>query len=371
MNFSAPEEKRTAETSRLATMSVNWPPADRAERTLARAEREQARSAEVLSGMEEGVVVLNSSLIPVMANPAARRALQLGTGGLPPQIGLDELDSIARRCLQETSTIEAMTHVGRRHLRVRAIPLEDGVGLVLYDVTDELGMQQLRKQFAANASHELKTPVASLATLAEAVQSAIDKDPDAARRFAERMSVELQRLEALIAGLMDLSRVEDPAAMRVQEVDLSVVARQQAVEMREAASAKQIDLAEDVEDELRVRGDRQHLELLVRNLLDNAISYTGEGGRVQLQLKRSSESAVLHVADSGIGIPLHAQSRVFERFFRVDQDRARVSGGTGLGLSIVKNVAESHGGSVAVTSELDEGSVFSVILPLLGDTPGP
>ena len=331
-------------------------------------EKEQQRAAEVIEGMNEGVVVLSGSLTPVMANAAARRLLTLPGGELPPTIPSEEVTSAARRCVAEHSVIDAdlTWNAAGLSLRVRAVPLDpEGAVVFLHDITEELRTQQLRRQFVANASHELKTPVASLQTLVDAIQTSVHDDPDAAIRFAEQMTTESHRLADLIDDLMDLSRVEDPAAMRLGEVDLSEIVDDEAKSASVAAAESGIDLQVKVDAELRIRGDAQHLHLLVRNLLDNAVRYTPRGGRVSFSLVKTDDRARLEVSDSGIGIPLQAQGRVFERFYRVDADRARVSGGTGLGLSIVKNVAESHAGTVSVTSELDEGSTFIVTLPAL------
>jgi signal transduction histidine kinase len=175
-------------------------------------------------------------------------------------------------------------------------------------------------------------------------------------------------MAALIDDLMDLSRVEDPAAMHLGEADLTDIVIEEAKSANGLAADNDLELEVDVSDGVRILGDTQHLHLMVRNLLENAIRYTPEGGRVSVALVALGARAQLQVSDTGIGIPLQAQGRVFERFYRVDQDRARISGGTGLGLSIVKNVAESHGGTVGVTSELDEGSTFTVVLPLLQES---
>jgi two-component system sensor histidine kinase SenX3 len=314
--------------------------------------------------MADGVLVLNSSLTPVIANPAARSTLGWGDGGLPAVVGLDEWTSIARRCMSMNDPVISDVRLESRDIRIRAVPLEEGVALFLHDVTEELGTQQLRRQFAANASHELKTPVASLATLVEAIQTALTNDQNAVERFVSRLSIEVERLRAMIDDLMDLSRVEDPAAMRVEDVSFDQLVAEQLEEMQASAIDSNVHLTRDLQAGTRLRGDRQHLELMVRNLLDNAVRYTPPGGNVRVALARDQGVARFEVEDTGIGIPLGAQSRVFERFFRVDADRARASGGTGLGLSIVKHVAEAHGGSVSVTSNLDEGSTFSVLLPL-------
>lgn len=335
---------------------------------ITRLEDEQRRAAEIIEGMSEGVVVFGETLVPVLANASARRLLTLPGGQLPPRIPSDEVTSTARRSLSEQKVIDSELNwnAAGLSLRVRAIPLADDHGVVMFltDVTDELWTQQLRRQFVANASHELKTPVASLKTLVEAIQGSRGTDSDATERFTGQLSNETDRLAALIDDLMDLSRVEDPAAMKLGEVDLSAVVTREVKEIEGPAGNAGIGLDSAVADGVRVRGDERHLELMVRNLLSNAVRYTLERGRVSVTLGTDVGRAVLTVKDDGIGIPLQAQARVFERFYRVDQDRARASGGTGLGLSIVKNVAESHGGTVALTSELDEGSTFTIVVPL-------
>lgn len=340
---------------------------------ITRLEEEQRRAAEIIEQVREGVLVLSASLTPVLANRAARRLLTLPGGQLPPHIPSDEVVSTARRSLSERQMIESdlSWSAAGLSLRVKVVPMEDpdGVVVFLHDVTEELRTHQLRRQFVSHASHELKTPVASLQTLVDAIQSSLANDPGAARRFSERLSTETQRLGALIDDLMDLSRVEDPAVMRVREVDLSEIARIQVREITDVAAAKAIVVESSIDQGIVVRGDDRHLELMLRNLLDNAVRYTPEQGRIELSLRAGNGAAHLAVTDDGIGIPLTAQARVFERFFRVDEDRARASGGTGLGLSIVKNVAESHGGTVSVVSELDEGSTFTVTLPLVPADP--
>ena len=333
-----------------------------------RLEQAQARSAEIIEGMREGVLVLSGSLTPVLANASARRLLTLPGGELPPSVPSDEVASTARRCISEGAVIESDLNwsAAGLSLRVRAVPLEpEGAVLFLHDITEELRTQQLRRQFVANASHELKTPVASLKTLVEAIQGAVHDDPETAGWFAARLSTESGRLTELIEDLIDLSRAEDPAEMRISEVDLSTVAEDESRSLQDRARDAGISLKTVVAPGIRVLGDTQHLQLLIRNLLDNALRYTPSGGQVSLTLGAQDGQARIEVEDTGMGIPLQAQSRVFERFYRVDADRARLSGGTGLGLSIVKNIAESHGGTVSVSSELDEGSTFTVRLPLL------
>jgi two-component system sensor histidine kinase SenX3 len=341
-------------------------------RPLARAEetrRERARTEEVLAHLEEGVLLFSEVLTPVVANKAARRMLGVRGDALPGRLTSEGVLSVARRALVEGEAAEDTVSLWpeRRRLRVRAVAraAEGGVIVVLRDITEELRTHQIRRQFVANASHELKSPVASLQALAEAIRQAVHDDPRAAERFSTRLVGEAERLGRLIADLLDLSRLEDPISTSNTAIDLSAVARSIIEEATPAARAKHITITAQVSSDLWVRGDGQQLGLLFRNLLDNAVRYTHGGGSVWVDVLRQGEEVVVRVADDGMGIPLHAQARVFERFYRVDKDRSRERGGTGLGLSIVKHVAELHGGDVSLQSELGEGSTFTTRLPAL------
>ena len=336
------------------------------ETKLTEAERERRRSMELLERMDEGLLVLNDTLTPVMANGAARRLLGFDSA-TPARVGSDEILSLARQAMVELRPVEEPLQLWpqRVTVRVRAIPLEDqgGVAVVLHDVTEELGTQRIRRQFVANASHELKSPVAGMQALSEAIRDAVHDDPAMAERFSARLVGEAERLGRLISDLLDLSRLEDPANLSRRSTNLSQIAREQVDEVDAAAGLKKMMLRSAIDGEVWVRGDHQQLGLMVRNLLDNAIRYTPERGTVTLSLSIDEGDAVLSVSDTGIGIPLKSQARVFERFYRVDKDRSRDRGGTGLGLSIVKHVVELHGGHVSLDSELGEGSTFTVRLP--------
>ncbi|MDQ3962981.1 MAG: HAMP domain-containing histidine kinase [Actinomycetota bacterium] len=325
----------------------------------------------LLDHLEEGVIVLNEAMTPVLANAAARAMLGMPRTGLPARLTSQEVTSVARRALVENGTVESSLNMraAGSFLQMRAVPLADAAGVLvsLRDTTVEQRAQHLRRQFVANASHELKTPVASLQALAEALVDSVGRDPDAAARFGERLAVESQRLGDLIKDLLDLSRVEDPAALNAADVDLSELVRIQVKSFESPASVKGIALESAIQSAVHVLGDEAQLELMVRNLIDNALRYTAPEGHVTVRLTVDPGDAILEVVDDGAGIPLRAQARVFERFFRVDDDRARKGGGTGLGLAIVKNVAESHAGNVALVSEMDAGSTFTVRLPLAGD----
>ncbi|MGI8707642.1 MAG: sensor histidine kinase [Actinomycetota bacterium] len=333
---------------------------------LSDVERERRRSVELLEKMDEGVLVLNDTLTPVMANGAARRLLGFDSP-TPAHVGSDDILSLARRAMVESRHVEEALQLWpqRVTVRVRAIPLEDqgGVAIVLQDVTEELGTQRIRRQFVANASHELKSPVAGMQALSEAIRDAVHDDPSMAERFSEKLIGEAERLGRLISDLLDLSRLEDPANVSRRSTNLSRVALEQIEQVQTAASSKEMHFKYHIDDDVWVQGDHQQLGLMIRNLLDNAIRYTPERGAVTLSVSAKRDEAMLSVSDTGMGIPLKAQARVFERFYRVDKDRSRDRGGTGLGLSIVKHVAELHGGHVSLDSELGEGSTFTVRLP--------
>jgi signal transduction histidine kinase len=333
----------------------------------------ETRAMEIVDRISEGVVLLDSELTPLLVNSSARRNLGLQGPGLPlrlPPLRLPSQDvlEVARRAAGLGEGVEEIVSLWfprRTELRVRAMPLAHGgeVLVLLEDVTEELRARQIRTEFVSHASHELKSPIAGLHTLAEAVHQAIGDDPPAAARFSEKMIAESTRLARLIDDLLDLSRLEEAARIPDETVSLSSIAQKEVEEIEPAGAGKEVTLEASISPEVLVKGDGQQLALMVRNLLDNAVRYTSGGGRVEIAVFAEDGSAVVRVSDTGIGIPREAQARIFERFYRVDKARSRERGGTGLGLAIVKHVVELHGGHVHVTSELGEGSVFTARLP--------
>jgi two-component system phosphate regulon sensor histidine kinase PhoR len=241
-----------------------------------------------------------------------------------------------------------------------------GAILVLHDVTELRHLERIRTDFVANASHELKTPITAIRGLSETVAGDPDVDRDTLQRFMQRIHAQSIRLSQLVGDLMTISRLEadhsTDSFSRINFVDLAARAVTTATG---AAELKQQQFGARLPPErLEVYGDRQNLSQLVDNLIDNAIKYTPEQGRIEVRLSRWGDELLLEVEDSGIGISPQYQERVFERFYRVDKARSQSLGGTGLGLSIVRNIAERHGGSVAVKSQLGRGSVFSFRMPL-------
>lgn len=251
-----------------------------------------------------------------------------------------------------------------RHVSVRVAPLGTRLVVVLVeDRTRERRLEAVRRDFVANVSHELKTPVGAIRLLSEATGDAAG-DPEAVKRFSKRMRKESDRLGKLVQQIIELSRLQDddplesPMAVPVSEV-LAVAADATATD----AEARDIRLVVRCEEGLEIAGIADEISLAVGNLVANAVSYSSPGSTVQVKAKGSGDTVEISVVDQGIGIPAAEVDRIFERFYRVDPARHRSTGGTGLGLSIVKHVAASHGGDVTVWSVEGHGSTFTLTLP--------
>ncbi len=249
-------------------------------------------------------------------------------------------------------------------LRVRAAALGSGAILILIDdLAEERRVDVVRRDFVANVSHELKTPVGALSLLAEAVLASSD-DPAQVRHFAERMQVEASRLSHLVQDVIDLSRLQgDDPLTHAEVVDVDELIRRAVDEVRTVAAREDIEVITSDPCGGLVYGDEHQLLAALRNLLVNAISYSPGHTRVALSGSVSDGIVEMSVKDQGIGIAANDLDRVFERFYRVDPARSRVTGGTGLGLAIVKHVSQNHGGECTVWSELGVGSTFTLRLP--------
>jgi two-component system sensor histidine kinase SenX3 len=344
--------------------TVPVPTAPLPEATLAR---------RLLDLMDPAVLLLDGDDVVLLANPSARSlGIVRDTRVLVP-----ELLALARgvrtggRRRADVSLPGALVGAGPRLVGVHGVRLESGplpgpgpVALVLQDVTEARRVEAVRRDFVANVGHELKTPVGALALLAEAVEDASD-DPETVRRFANRMVHEADRLGRLVRELIDLSRLQGGEPLPdLVPVDVDTVIAEAVDRTGLAANAKRIVIASGGQHGLVVRGVESQLATAVTNLLANAVAYSPEGTRIAVGARARSGFAEIAVTDSGIGIPRNDRSRVFERFYRVDQSRASSTGGTGLGLAIVKHVASNHGGSVSVWSEEGLGSTFTLRIPL-------
>lgn len=265
----------------------------------------------------------------------------------------------------------AGTGAGMATVEVRAVPLRDGFTVILAeDRTAARQLDSVRRDFVANISHELKTPVGAISLLAETVEDAAD-DPQMVADFARRIKTESRRLGSLVHEVIELSRAEAAAALnhpRLVSVDALIA--DAAEQSTTTAAAREITLALAPETGLQVRGDHDVLVTAVRNLVDNAIAYSPEGSHVAIGAKQHNGLVEVAVIDHGPGIDPELQPRIFERFFRIDPARSRETGGSGLGLSIVKHVAAEHGGDVSVWSKPGHGSTFTLRLPHVAH-PGP
>ncbi|MRH29411.1 two-component sensor histidine kinase [Microbacterium sp. SYP-A9085] len=318
---------------------------------------------DVLAGMDDPAVVLNPSGTVLAASiPAA--AYGFAEGAVPPS---DDVLLLANAARVGTATDAATLRLPRageeRVVSVRARPITSRLVLVvLRDVTEQERVEQMRRDFVANTSHELKTPVGAVSLLAEAIDSAAD-DPAQVRAFAKRLLAEATRLGTLTTRIMSLSRLqsEQPAAMRDVAVDELVVAAI-AAHATQADSAG-VEIRRGGERGAYVHGDPQVLGEAVGNLLANAIAYSPRGSHVGIGVRVVDRVVELAVSDQGVGIAEADQERVFERFYRADQARSRRTGGTGLGLAIVKHAVQRHGGEVRLWSRLGQGSTFTIRLP--------
>ena len=365
-----PTEELAGLTDSLGTMAAEL------RRRIDDVEGERDRAAQILGALDHGVLLLDREGGLRYANPAARRWFGIGefTPGAPAMrvLGETAVARLARRVLDDGEVAEreiTLLFPERRTLSARATELTErgetaGVVVTLVDLTSRRRLEVLRRDFVANASHELKTPVAAIRALTESVELSLPDDPGTARAFMLRIGSEAERLERLVRDLLDLSKVER-ATLALETVDLTGLAKEVGGRYAARAAERGIELELELEPGLTMRGDRPQLELLLSNLVDNAVRYTEPGGRVILRVRPSGTDAVeIEVADNGMGIPTADLTRVFERFYRVDKARGRDTGGTGLGLAIVRHVAETHGGRVTVRSELGRGSTFTAILPV-------
>ena len=233
-------------------------------------------------------------------------------------------------------------------------------------------LDQTRNQFVSNASHELKTPLATMKIMLETMIYQPEMPAELQREFMQDMNHEIDRLTGIITDLLTLTRMDNSSEkMNLESVDMSALTEQTVHLLRAAADKKQQQLTVSIAPGLKMMGDRIKLNQILYNLIDNAMKYTPDRGTIQVSLLEEGNSLVWRVKDNGIGIPQEDREHIFERFYRVDKARSRDTGGTGLGLSIVKQLAVMHGGTIQVESKPGEGSVFTVVLPRNGSLPVP
>lgn len=253
-------------------------------------------------------------------------------------------------------------------VRVSLVGEEGLIAILVFDDSEFHRLDSMRRDFVANISHELKTPIGALSILAEAVLEASD-DPAAIKKFASRMQIEATRLSELVQEVINLSRLQDDDPLKNAEVlDVASIAREAIDESRLAADKQQIEIVMGDHEVCYVLGDKAQLRMAMSNLIKNAINYSPSSTRVGIGINCQDDLVEFTVTDQGVGIPEKDLERIFERFYRVDPARSRETGGTGLGLSIVKHVASNHGGDISVWSLEGQGSTFTLRLPRVKDS---
>ncbi len=350
--------------------------ADQLQGRMAEIARDRGRTDAILSAMDDGLLAVDHRGTVVLANPSLTRALDLRE-----PLGRHYLEVIRQR--EVGSLVEEVLRGGERReaeveiLRLRRVftiaavpfPGEEGappgVVLTFNDATERHRVERIRRDFVANASHELRTPLTSIRGFVEALEDGAVAEPETARRFLGKIRTHADRMTTLVEDLLELSRLESGDREPEWEVARPAeVAGAVAASFAGLATRKDVTLRHVDRGDPEVLTDPERLRRVLENLVDNAVKYTPEGGRVEITTSPGPDGgARIEVADNGPGIAVEHQARVFERFYRVDKARSRELGGTGLGLSIVKHLAEGMGASVSVESEPGKGSRFTVTLP--------
>ncbi len=327
----------------------------------------------VFNSMVEGVLVLDESGKVQLINQSLQRLFGL-TGdvrgrSLIETFRLPELSELVAALRHERSVQSytlVLPGVEERWVEVNAASVVDGDGtphgavLVFHDLTRIKQLERTRQEFVANVSHELRTPLSLIKGFVETLIDGAKNDPDKATRFLQTIEKHTDRLTFLIEDLLTISRLESgQIVMNLHPVDLSEETRRAVEDLVQRATEKEMSLENTVPLDLRARADADRLQQVLTNLVENAIKYGRNGGRVTIGGTGLSDGRVeMWVHDDGPGIPADSRDRVFERFYRVDRARSRETGGTGLGLSIVKHIVQAHGGEVWLKSELGEGTTF-------------
>ena len=333
--------------------------------------RRRSEEFEQITGsMSEGLVLLDEAGVILSINPAARRLLDaaencVGQDLLTVDRDVALSDALRQAAEQGHSEFRGQ-RTGREYqfdvTRIQSEGRTAGTVLLVFDVTERAFAERNRREFTANVSHELKTPLQGIIGSAELLENGLVKQEDVPR-FIGHIRSEAQRLVTLIGDIIRLSQLDEGEPMPAEPVELLALAREAAESLQSAAAARNVTITVEGEP-VELTGVRRLLYEIVFNLCDNAIKYNTDGGRVQVTVTRENETAAVTVRDTGIGIPPDQQDRVFERFYRVDKSHSKASGGTGLGLSIVKHAVQYHHGAIHLQSEVGKGTEIRVTFPV-------
>ena len=322
-----------------------------------------------LNQLDGASLIIAPGEIAIFANLEAEKLGILRDGRIQSEELLASIRVVRRTNVKQTGTIEIARGPigeGKREITVNVIPLSQGelVLVMLRDESEAQRVHEVRRDFVANISHELKTPIGALSLLSEAVMEAKD-DSESVTKFASRMQIEAKRLTDLVQEIIQLSRVQDSDPLHEAEVLLASDLIKEALDQcRTTADARKITLFFQESKDTYIQGDHDQLTMAINNLIENAINYSPAGTKVSVSTSAENGIISIAVSDQGIGIPEAEVERIFERFYRVDPARSRETGGTGLGLSIVKHVVTKHGGEISVWSSENVGSTFTIRLPI-------
>ncbi|MGB9867329.1 MAG: ATP-binding protein [Bacillota bacterium] len=340
--------------------------AARLSKTLEDISNEKAKLEAILSNMADGVIAVDADGRVITVNDTAKLLL----GGNPPETVLS--GEILSRVQRERSVESRQLKVGDRSIRAVYAPFMRGSGepagsvVVLQDTTEQVRLDEMRRDFVANVSHEFKTPLTTIKSYVETILDGELDSPESQRKFLETVLAETDRLAKLVRELLELSRLDSGQVQWKKEpLDMVELARQIAERLAPQIKAKGLNLTIDGEAAPRAIGDGDGISRVLSNLLSNAIAFTPEGGKIAVRVRpyEGGRMVLTEVEDTGIGIPQECLPRMFERFYRVDKGRSRAMGGTGLGLAISKQIVEGHGGRIWIESALGVGTKVSFVLP--------
>ena len=333
--------------------------------------RRRSEEFEQITGsMSEGLVLLDEAGVILSINPAARRLLDAAENCVGQDLLTVDRDVALSDALRQAAEQGHSEFRGQRNgreyqfdvTRIQSEGRTAGTVLLVFDVTERAFAERNRREFTANVSHELKTPLQGIIGSAELLENGLVKQEDVPR-FIGHIRSEAQRLVTLIGDIIRLSQLDEGEPMPAEPVELLALAREAAESLQSAAAARNVTITVEGEP-VELTGVRRLLYEIVFNLCDNAIKYNTDGGRVQVTVTKENETAAVTVRDTGIGIPPDQQDRVFERFYRVDKSHSKASGGTGLGLSIVKHAVQYHHGAIHLQSEVGKGTEIRVTFPV-------
>jgi len=335
---------------------------------------ERDRMAAILSNMADGILLVDGDRVIRMLNPAAERIL-----GLPSEDSLGrtfvevvrdyELNGVLERCLSagEPQTTLVEMSPSKQFLGVIATPLHGQTGclLLVHDLTQIRRLETVRRDFVANISHELRTPIASLKALTETLRDGAIADQSVASDFLNSINVEVDRLAQMVQELSDLSRIESgEAPLHKEPVDIAQTIGRAVGRLEALAERAELEIVQEIDSGLpKIVADDERVEQVLVNLIHNAIKFTPPHGRIHITAKAAGDNALISVADTGVGIPVDDLSRIFERFYKAD--KARAGEGTGMGLAIAKHIVEAHGGKIWAESVEGRGATFYFTLPLV------